>query len=482
MVTVSALPLLDALPRSAALHDVRSGKRLDRQSLAARVMEQRDAIEQQGWSERGFVVVGESGAIDTLVGLFAAWAAGHPVVLVNPKLAAEECANVAAATGAVGWIGPGGENATLSTGAASTSSEARALGRDEPALVLMTSGTTGVPKGIVLTLRALEARLHLNLAHVEAAPSALAQSLCVLPLFFGHGLIGNTLTPLMAGGTAHLMPSPDMAETAGLAALIEREGITFMSSVPTFWKSALRLSPKPDRALSRVHIGSAPLGLELWEQVADWCGTRAVYNMLGMSETANWIAGGSLCDARESDVADGHVGRAWGGRLAVLSDGGVADQGRGEVLVQTPSVMTHYLNAPDLTADAFHGPWLRTGDVGELTGGSLRLVGRIKTEINRGGIKILAEEVDMLLERHEDVAEACAFGIPDPAAGEAVAAAIVPREGVSLDGAALKAWCVERVRRDAVPARLFVVDAIPRNDRGKVVRADVRAHVMGDAS
>ena len=196
------------------------------------------------------------------------------------------------------------------------------------------------------------------------------------------------------------------------------------------------------------------------------------------SETANWIAGGALDEAK----ADGHVGRAWGGTLAVLSDGTVAKEGRGEVLVQTPSVMTHYLNAPEQTAEAFRGPWLRTGDVGELADGTLRLVGRIKTEINRGGIKILAEEVDMLLERHPDVAEACAFGIPDPAAGEAVAAAVVPREGAAFDAAELKAWCVERVRRDAVPARLFVVDAIPRNDRGKVVRADVRAHVTGDAS
>ena len=263
---VSAMPLLDAFPRSAALRDARSGERLGQADLAAKVRERGEAIRNEGWSERGFVVVGESSPFDTLVGLFAAWAAGHPVVLVNPRLAPNECANVAAATKAVGWLGPGAEHATLLKGTGGSSSEAPSLSRDEPALVLMTSGTTGVPKGIVLTLRALEARLHLNLAHVENASAALARSLCVLPLFFGHGLIGNTLTPLMAGGTVHLLPSPDMTEAAGLGDLVDRESITFMSSVPTFWKSALRLSPKPDHALSRVHIGSAPLGLELWSR------------------------------------------------------------------------------------------------------------------------------------------------------------------------------------------------------------------------
>ena len=91
-----------------------------------------------------------------------------------------------------------------------------------------------------------------------------------------------------------------------------------------------------------------------------------------------------------------------------------------------------------------------------------------------GGIKVQAEEVDMLLERHPDIAEACAFGIPDPVAGEAVAAAIVLKPGAAGDIEAIKAWCRQHARADAVPSRLTVLDAIPRNDRGKIVRADVR--------
>jgi acyl-CoA synthetase (AMP-forming)/AMP-acid ligase II len=148
--------------------------------------------------------------------------------------------------------------------------------------------------------------------------------------------------------------------------------------------------------------------------------------------------------------------------------------------VQSPSMMLGYWQRPDLDEAAFADGWFRTGDIGELDGhGNLILVGRSKSEINRGGIKIQAEEVDMLLERHAAVAEACAFGIPDAIAGEAVAAAIVLAEGATFDPEALKAWCRERARDEAVPSRLFAVAAIPRNDRGKIVRADVRAMVMG---
>ena len=137
--------------------------------------------------------------------------------------------------------------------------------------------------------------------------------------------------------------------------------------------------------------------------------------------------------------------------------------------------MLGYWQRPDLDAEAFIDGWFRTGDIGELDAfGRLTLVGRIKTEINRGGIKVQAEEVDLLLERHPDIAEACAFGLPDAIAGELVAAAIVLKPGALYDPEAIKAWCRTMARPDAVPSKLFALAAIPRNERGKLVRADVR--------
>jgi acyl-CoA synthetase (AMP-forming)/AMP-acid ligase II len=389
-------------------------------------------------------------------------------VAVNPQLGAEERSIVKAATGAVAWL----DAATELPAAAACAVEP--LGLDEPALILMTSGTTGRPKGIAHSIRSLLARASLNIAAIGTG--TLRESLCVLPVFFGHGLIGNVLTPLLAGGRVHLWQGPDMKALARLGDMLDQRAISFMSSVPSFWKIALRVSPRPRHVLDRVHVGSAPLSIEQWREIAAWTGTDAVFNMLGMTETANWIGGGSLAEAAGRD---GYVGSAWGGALAVLDDaGGIARSGRGEVLVQTPTLMLGYWDRPDLDAAAFLDGWFRTGDVGELgADGKLTLVGRLKSEINRGGIKVQAEEIDMLLERHPDIVEACAFGVPDPIAGEMVGAAIVLRDGTEFDVEKIKAWCRERVRAEAVPTRLWNLDAIPRNDRGKVVRAAVRDSV-----
>jgi acyl-CoA synthetase (AMP-forming)/AMP-acid ligase II len=159
----------------------------------------------------------------------------------------------------------------------------------------------------------------------------------------------------------------------------------------------------------------------------------------------------------------------------------VRHEGEGEVLAATPSMMDGYLGMEAETRAAFHGPWLRTGDTGRIDAeGRVTLIGRIKNEINRGGVKIPAEEIDMLLERHPGVREACAFALPDPVAGEAVAAGVVAEAG--LDVPALRAWCRERCRAEAVPTRIFVMDAIPRNDRGKIVRARVREAALASGA
>ena len=260
--------------------------------------------------------------------------------------------------------------------------------------------------------------------------------------------------------------------------MLDENRIAFMSSVPSFWRLALRAAPPEAGKLKRVHVGSAPLSAELWQAISDWAGTGDVYNMFGMTETANWIGGARLSEAAGRD---GHVGRIWGGHYGVRDEAGrIHDHGRGEVLVSSPSIMLGYTGSASLTRAPFSGDWFRTGDIGELSeDGSLTLVGRMKTEINRGGIKILAEEIDMMLERHPDIEEACAFAIPDPAAGEAVGAALVLKHGASTDIAAIRQWCRGEVRAEGVPVKLVAVDAIPRNDRGKIVRSAVRDAVLG---
>ncbi|MEO1703606.1 MAG: class I adenylate-forming enzyme family protein [Pseudomonadota bacterium] len=465
----------ELFPQAARLTDARTGQSWAQVDICDQATRRSEVLKRIGVGRSCVCIIATLYAADALFWLFGVWNLGGVAVLINPGVSEFERTNIIETTSAQVWIDERGPHllTSFSTGEPGVHS---AL--DDPALVLMTSGTTGVPKGIVHTRRGLQARVDLNVAYIGA--NAMRTSLCVLPVFFGHGLIGNCLTPLLAGGHLVLWASPSPAEIAGFSDILERYRITFMSSVPTFWKMAVRMSKKIDNELERVHVGSAPLSIKQWERIADWCGTRNVWNLFGMTETANWIGGGALDDSK---ARDGYVGTIWGGRYAISDDhGAVRATGRGEVLVQTPTIMTGYFKQPEASAEAFQGEWFQTGDIGELDKeGALSLVGRTKFEINRGGLKVQAEEIDMMLERHPSVMEACAFGIPDRAAGEAVAAAIVvsPKAGARFESAEVVQWCRTQVRAEAVPAKLFVVDAIARNERGKIQRGKVRDQLVG---
>jgi acyl-CoA synthetase (AMP-forming)/AMP-acid ligase II len=202
--------------------------------------------------------------------------------------------------------------------------------------------------------------------------------------------------------------------------------------------------------------------------------------MYGITETANWIAGAS---ARDMPPEDGLVGRMWGGQAAVLTPQGMAATGEGELLLQSPSLMQGYLHRPDLTRPVLREGWFHSGDIGRIDAdGTLRLLGRQKEEINRAGMKVNPAEIDLLLERHPEVAEACCFALADEVSGELVAAAVRLVDGSVATGPQLRRWCLERARRDIVPERWFLLPDIPRTDRGKVSRAPVRDRCLATAA
>jgi acyl-CoA synthetase (AMP-forming)/AMP-acid ligase II/thioesterase domain-containing protein len=337
---------------------------------------------------------------------------------------------------------------------------------DDPALVLFTSGTTGTPKGVVITFKALFARVTANIAAIGSG--RLSRTLVTLPTFFGHGLIGNSLTPLLAGGEIVLHPR-GMPLINNLASIIDEQEITFMSSVPSFWRLVLACDQQlRGGSLRRVHIGSAPLSTALWSAIAAWSKAEVV-NCYGITETANWIAGASS-DA--DGIHEGLVGHMWGGKAAIRDDSGALHhQGIGEIVVQSDCLMSGYFNRPDLTAAAFTEGWFRTGDYGSIDENErIWVTGRIKDEINRGGFKVQPAELDSLLETHPAVAEACVFGVPETMGGEAIAAAIRLKNGENVSALSLQHWCSQRLRRAAVPDHWFFVSEIPRTARGKVSR------------
>ena len=143
-------------------------------------------------------------------------------------------------------------------------------------------------------------------------------------------------------------------------------------------------------------------------------------------------------------------------------------------MLHTPSLMAGYYQRDDLTAEVMRDGWYYSGDRGSIdASGCIRMQGRLKSEINRAGTKVLPEEVDLLLERHAAVAEACTFGVPDPINGEMVAVAVRLADNAAAP-ADLKAWCAERIRMDCVPEKWFVLPEIPKTDRGKINRDRVR--------
>ena len=470
--------------RLGSVTDLAGGEAWSAGELGAAAAARRAEFEDAAIGPGRRVVIAHGGTPGFFADLFAVWSVGACAACVDPALTPGELSTIADFTDAAAVIvEPGAAASALAPGSRVLGPARRApadavsalpgvaVAGGDPALILFTSGTTGRPKGVVLSFAALAARIALNHQHIPK--QVYRRTLCPLPTHFGHGLIGNGLTPLLGGGDLYLLAEPGLAGIARLGATVSEHAITFMSSTPALWRIALKASPPPRPVLERIGVGSAPVSPGLIRAIVEWSGTDDVWNMYGMTETANWAAGTS---ARERPPEDGLVGRMWGGEAAVRRDDGtIAPHGGGEIVVRTPSLMSGYYRRADLTGDAMCDDWYRTGDSGEVSrDGLIRLTGRIKDEINRAGAKVLPEEIDRLLEQHEAVAEACAFAIPDPVAGEIVGVAVRLEDGADVALATLEAWCRARIRKTCVPERWFALAELPRTARGKLSRSVVR--------
>ena len=426
------------------------------------------------------VIVARSGSAPFFADLFAVWILGGTAACIDPALTKNEIETL------VAFVQPSallvGDVAIaarinvpaleLDQVAGSTTAPApiSPSNPNDPALILFTSGTTGRPKGVVLTFHAILTRVALNRAAIGRASRM--RTLVTLPTSFGHGLIGNALTPLLSGGDIVLHPLGQRL-AGDLGRIIDEFRIGFLSSVPAFWRMALKFSAAPSKnELARIHVGSAPLGADLWARIVEWSRAEVV-NCYGITELANWVAGAS---ARTEGIADGLVGKPWGAQAAIKDSSGTRrETGEGELVIKSPSAMSGYLRRPDLTAAVLVDGWYHTGDTGHINeAGLIRLTGRIKDEINRAGFKVQPAEIDALLETHPAVSEACVFGIPDPVSGQIVAAAVRLAAGAKADGESLRQWCATRLRHEAIPERWFIINEIPRNKRGKINREDVR--------
>jgi len=333
-------------------------------------------------------------------------------------------------------------------------------------LVLHTSGTTSRPKRVPLRNDNLAASVANIVATYQLSPEDV--SLCIMPLFHVHGLVASALATFASGGT---VVAPERFSPLGFWPLMQAHRPTWFTASPTPHQLVLaRLQsdrPSGTERLRFVRSCSSALSPAQMSLMERRFGVP-VLEAYGMTEASHQMASNPLPpDARFA----GSVGRGTGVDIAVFDEAGARLPAgtSGEVVIRGPNVMHGYENNPQANAAAFVDGWFRTGDVGTLdNAGYLRLIGRIKELINRGGEKIAPREIDEVLEAHPAVKEAVAFGVPHATWGEEVAAAVVLTAPATEKE--LLAFCRDRLADFKVPRHLHIVESIPRTPTGKVQR------------
>jgi len=343
---------------------------------------------------------------------------------------------------------------------------------DDPFLLLYSSGTTGMPKGILLSNKGQfsigrgHAVLGLNEpgdVHLIILPMFHTNPLCVFTYPFSYqGLtlcIRKTFSPL------DFWPS------------IIRYGVTIVMAVPAMYAYIYNAADPQTIDFSRLKLryafsGAAPMPLELVRGFKDKFGMRVIdgYGLTeatGVSTSSfntpeNWAAIGMAYPEQEVEIMDDNNN--------VLPYGE-----RGEICIKGDAVMMGYLNKPEATGEAIRDGWLHTGDMGHMDQtGYVFISGRKKEMINRGGENIYPREIEIPLEKHPQIAEVAVIGAPDPALGERVRACIVLEEGCELTAEEVRAYLGDKIAKYKIPEFVEFMTQFPRNPTGKILKQELK--------
>lgn len=341
-------------------------------------------------------------------------------------------------------------------------------GRDDTAVVLYTSGTSGRPKGVMLTHGNLAANVRQIREHIYLDKHDVF--LGVLPQFHSFGLTALTLVPFLTGAKA--VYSARFTPRRIVDLFKEHRPTTFMA-IPTMYNALLSVkgAKAEDFASMRVAVsGGEPLPRPTADAFRERYGID-ICEGYGMTETAPVTH-----VRRPDDGAFGTVGMPLPRvRQRIVDEATGADlpPGQdGELRLAGPNIMRGYLNLPEETAASFDDRgYLRTGDMARVDErGYLRITGRIKEMIIVGGENVFPREIEEVLDAHPDVFAVGVVGEQDPMRGEVPVAFVEAEEGHTPDPEALRAWCRDRLAGYKVPKRVEVVDALPRNATGKIMR------------
>ena len=342
----------------------------------------------------------------------------------------------------------------------------------DTAVVVYTSGTTGRPKGAMLTHIQLYMNADIPGRLFGVRPDDVV--ITVLPLFHVFGLSSILNVCVRFGCTMSLIPRFD--PTAVLTA-IQRDGITIFEGVPTMFIALLEHPDLDSYDVSSLRVaisGGASIPAPVLDAFEKRFGVL-ILEGYGMTETAST----TTFNISETERRVYSVGKPiWGTQTQVWdSEGRPLPPGKdhiGEVVTRGLHVMKGYLNAPDATASVFSGDWLHTGDLGYFDeDGFLFIVGRQKELIIRGGYNVYPREIEDVLHAHPAVAEAAVIGIPHERLGEEVMAVVTVRDGAAVTEAELDAYCRERIAAYKYPRRFEFRAQLPKNSLGKVLKDEL---------
>jgi fatty-acyl-CoA synthase len=420
----------------------------------------------------------------------------HPLADCTPRLLAYEAALGQVADAACAAVAEpprerlvcGDEQETYegALAAATPHGDVAPVTRDDPMLLMYTSGTTGKPKGALLPHR--KTLYNSRNAEIFFGLTAADRVLVALPLFHSFGLAILSIPTLYAGGSVFLQARFDPARVWSTVA---QERITFFGGVPTMFRAllgALEAAPEPIdlSSLRFLFTAGAAIPVELVRAFE----AHGLVLKQGFGQTETSI----LCclDARDAVRKAGSVGRPVRHaevRVVKLDsldepperwrDAAVGETG--EIVVRGPITMIGYWQRPEETAQVLRGEWLRTGDLASVDDeGFLTLVGRARDMYISGGENVYPAEIEAVYEEHPAIREIAVVGVPHERWGEVGHAFCVPEAGASLDPEALRAWGAERLAGFKLPVHWSAVEALPRTETGKVQKHRLVGRRPGD--
>lgn len=353
------------------------------------------------------------------------------------------------------------------------------ISEERKAMIIYTSGTTSRPKGVVSTHLGIKAQIN---SMTEAWEWTSEDSILnILPLHHLHGILNVVLCSLWSGARCVMMDGFNPREAWKR---FKKKDLTLFMAVPTVYSKLIDLwddfSAGERRGMRDCLLGfrlmvsgSAALPvsvLEKWKEISG----QVLLERYGMTEI-----GMALSNPYRGERLPGRVGFAMPGVEVGIFDenGGLLGVGeQGEIRVRGKGVFLEYWGKPRETESAFCDGWFKTGDIALLErGGSYRMLGRESVDIIKsGGYKISALEIEEVLREHPLVEECAVVGVVDPSWGERVGAALVLREGLSIDLEELRSWASDKLARYKLPTRLLLLSSLPRNSMGKVTKNRIK--------